>query len=101
ARLELLRERIDEHHKAQTIPRSEQGEGIAATTELADALGRANREVKQQLDRMVGQFQAKNPHFVTKYRAARRIVHLSAGGPAAKSPAESESSDKNAPVIPP
>ena len=79
-RLELLSQRIEAFHRAQTEPRAEQSESRVATSALADGLAQACSELTDHIDRLIGQFEEANPPFVAKYWAARDIVHLSGNG---------------------
>jgi len=97
ARLRLLKERIDSYARARTRPRERRVETVAVTRALSDALADATRLLKNQLDKLIVQFEATAPHFVAQYRAARWIVNLR--GTATPASASEKATAQSTPVV--
>jgi hypothetical protein len=76
ARLELLQKRLDAYDRARTRPCERKIENTVAAQDLRKAFAEAMSLLKEQLDKLLVQFEETQPQFVAKYRAARRIINL-------------------------
>jgi hypothetical protein len=99
ARLELLRQRIDAYQAAHPKPRQQQAGNAAAAKAVADDLKGLSRLLRLLLDKLVGQFQEANPHFVAAYKIARRILNRP-GSLETKTPAGGEPTKTAPPSAP-